>query len=158
MENKPDEKASAIEFAYQRMRKIRTELGDAGYEIGKAVKDCEGIGGTEHFQRTLNEVGAKIAYLLGDCINFCDNQQMRVDAETERCQRELKRVAEEEARKNKEHEEAERLKAIEEANKQKAEQMAKERAEMAVAEDEKQKKTNPLDELPKDSKSENPTS
>lgn len=84
-----------LDLAYARMKDVRTLLGRAGYEIGRAKMACEGVNGTESFVNSLNEVGSKIAYMLGDCISFCDNQQKRVEEERTARIAEIQRLAKE---------------------------------------------------------------
>lgn len=85
-----------INEAFVRMKHIRSFLGTAGFEVGKAMKMCESVVGSEGFQKNLAEVGAKIAYLLGDCIVFCDKHQERIDAERAAKIAEIKKMKEKE--------------------------------------------------------------
>lgn len=95
-ENRQNEAvANPLDFAYARMKEVRTLLGKAGYEIGMAKIACDGVKGTESFVNSLNEVGSKIAYLLGDCIGFCDSQQKRVDDERKAQIAEIQRLTKE---------------------------------------------------------------
>lgn len=113
-----------LDAAYARMKDVRTLLGRAGYDIGRARIACEGINGTEAFVASLNEVGSKIAYMLGDCISFCDNQQNRIDEERTAKIAEIQRKAKEDeakrladAKRKSEVEDAKKMAVVEDAPK-----------------------------------------
>lgn len=113
-----------LDAAYARMRDVRTLLGRAGYDIGRARVACEGISGTEAFVASLNDVGSKIAYMLGDCISFCDNQQKRIEDERSARIAEVQRKAKEDeakrladAKRESEVEDAKKMAIVEDAPK-----------------------------------------
>lgn len=74
-------KKNPLDEAYIKMCEVRSYLGKAGYAIGNAKTACRGIVGIDTFINDLTKIGAKIAYMLGDCIGFCDNQAKRIENE-----------------------------------------------------------------------------
>lgn len=113
-----------LDAAYAKMKDVRTLLGRAAYEIGRARIACEGIRGTEGFVNSVNEVGTKVAFLLGDCISFCDSQQKRIDDERSARIAEVQRKAKEDeakrladAKRESEVEDAKKMAIVEDAPK-----------------------------------------
>jgi len=129
-----------LDVAYERMKVVRSMLGRAGYALGEAKKACAGIAGTEGFASQLDDVGAKVAYMLGDCISFCDNQQKRVDEERAAKIAELQRLQREKIEK----EEAEKAELVRLARESTVKAFKEEPNKMAVAEDKKGEEAAPI--------------
>lgn len=108
-----------LDSAYKKMSEVRTYLGKAGFAIGNAKTACAGINGIESFVNDLNEVGAKIAYMLGDCIGFCDNQAKRIENER------IERMKALEKAKEEERQAQAQMKGVEHAETTKKEEMPK---------------------------------
>lgn len=90
------EKKNPLDEAYKKMCDVRTYLGKAGYAIGNAKAACGGIGGIDSFVSDLAEIGAKLAFMLGDCIGFCDNQAARIERERVEKMKAIEKAKEEE--------------------------------------------------------------